>query len=106
MPAIRRVLETALYCHDLPVTAGFYARLLNIEPMLRSERLVALTAGEGSVLLLFLGLSGPSHKYAGIRPPMHPGWLRCSSLRYSRYPHSSRLASRAGPPARQPRWGP
>src|SRR6266516_4636643 len=26
---------------------------------------------------------------------MHPGWLRCSSVRYSRYPRSSRLASRA-----------
>src|SRR4029077_18748490 len=25
----------------------------------------------------------------------HPGWLRCSSLRYSRYPRSSRLAIRA-----------
>lgn len=26
---------------------------------------------------------------------MHPGWLRCSSLTYSRYARSSRLASRA-----------
>src|SRR4029077_13591724 len=25
----------------------------------------------------------------------HPGWLRCSSLRYSRYPRSSRVAIRA-----------
>jgi hypothetical protein len=25
----------------------------------------------------------------------HPGWRRCSSLKYSRYSHSSRLASRA-----------
>src|SRR5206468_947831 len=31
-------------------------------------------------------LGGPSHKYGGIRPPMHPASLRCSSLRYSRYP--------------------
>ncbi len=28
-------------------------------------------------------------------PPMHPGWLRCSSLTDSRYARSSRLA----------RWG-
>src|ERR1700681_2057853 len=28
-------------------------------------------------------------------PPTHPAWLRCSSLTYSRYAHSSRLARRA-----------
>src|SRR5476651_653622 len=27
--------------------------------------------------------------------PMHPGWLRCSSVTYQRYAPSSRLASRA-----------
>src|SRR5438093_9625128 len=37
---------------------------------------------------------------------MHPRWLRCSSLKYSRYSRSSRLAIGAGPPTRQPRWGP
>src|SRR5438552_8313352 len=36
----------------------------------------------------------------------HPGWLRCSSLTYSRYARSSRLVIRAGPPVRQPRRGP
>src|SRR5882672_8543381 len=30
-----------------------------------------------------------------IRAAMHPGWLRCSSLKYSRYSRSSRLARRA-----------
>src|SRR5712691_5507692 len=39
-------------------------------------------------------------------PPMHPAGLRCSSLTYARYARSSRLAGRAGSPARQPRWGP
>src|SRR4029077_7181605 len=39
--------------------------------------------------------SVPSRKSVGIRPALHPGWLRCSSLRYSRYPRSSRLAIRA-----------
>jgi len=74
MPAIRRVLETALYCHDLPVTAGFYARLLNVEPMLRSERLVALTAGEGSVLLLFQkGQSAEPLRIEGGLVPAHDG---------------------------------
>ena len=36
----------------------------------------------------------PRHLYSAFRAG-HPGWLRCSSLRYSRYPRSSRLAIRA-----------
>jgi hypothetical protein len=32
----------------------------------------------------------------GIRPPMHPAPLRCSSVKYSRYSPSSRLAGRGG----------
>src|SRR5437879_3678677 len=31
---------------------------------------------------------------------MHPAWLRCSSLKYSRYSRSSRLAERAPHPSR------
>jgi catechol 2,3-dioxygenase-like lactoylglutathione lyase family enzyme len=53
MPRIRRVLETALYCEHLSRTAKFYRELLGGEPLLESERLVALDAGEGTVLLLF-----------------------------------------------------
>jgi hypothetical protein len=30
---------------------------------------------------------------AGIRPAMHPRWLRCSSIKYAQYFQSSRLAS-------------
>jgi catechol-2,3-dioxygenase len=52
-PRIRRVLETAVYCDDLHRTAEFYKRLLDAEPMLEGERLVALDAGGGTVLLLF-----------------------------------------------------
>ena len=52
-PRIRRVVETALDCDDLPKSAAFYTTLLSTEPMLTSERLVALDAGEGTVLLLF-----------------------------------------------------
>jgi hypothetical protein len=33
-----------------------------------------------------------SPKFVGIRPALHPRWLRCSSLKYSRYSRSSRLA--------------
>ena len=50
---VRRVLETALDCDDLPKTAAFYTALLGVTPMLESERLVAIDAGEGTVLLLF-----------------------------------------------------
>ena len=51
--SVRHVLETVLYCDDLRRTAAFYIRLLNVVPMLEGERLVALDAGGGTVLLLF-----------------------------------------------------
>ena len=41
MLRVRRVLETALDCDDLPRTAAFYTRLLDVTPMVDSERLVA-----------------------------------------------------------------
>jgi len=53
MLRVRRILETALDCDDLPRTAAFYKKLLDVTPMLDSERLVAIDAGEGTVLLLF-----------------------------------------------------
>src|ERR1700688_3127856 len=40
-------------------------------------------------------VSSPWSKSDCIRPALHPAYLRCSSLKYSRYPHSSRLAIRA-----------
>lgn len=53
MPRIRRVLETILYCDNLPRAAGFYETLLQCVPMLRTPRVVAFDSGEGTVLLLF-----------------------------------------------------
>jgi catechol 2,3-dioxygenase-like lactoylglutathione lyase family enzyme len=77
-PAIRRVLETALYSNDVVRTAAFYRDLLGRPPMLESERLVAFDAGEATVLLIFhrghaqpLPTSGglvPGHDGAG---PVH-----------------------------------
>jgi len=52
-PRVRRVLETALDCDDLPRSAAFYSALLSAMPMVSGDRLVALDAGEGTVLLLF-----------------------------------------------------
>jgi catechol 2,3-dioxygenase-like lactoylglutathione lyase family enzyme len=69
MLRVRRILETALDCDDLPRTAGFYTRLLEVTPMLDSERLVAIDAGEGTVLLLFQrGAAGDLETPGGVIP--------------------------------------
>jgi catechol 2,3-dioxygenase-like lactoylglutathione lyase family enzyme len=69
MLRVRRILETALDCDDLPRTAAFYSRLLDVTPMLDSERLVAIDAGEGTVLLLFQrGAAGDLETPGGTIP--------------------------------------
>ena len=69
MTRVRRILETALDCDDLPRTAAFYAHLLDVTPMLDSERLVAIDAGEGTVLLLFQrGAAGDLETPGGVIP--------------------------------------
>ena len=91
-PRVRHVLETAVYCDDLRRTADFYKQLLDSVPMLETERLVALDAGGGTVLLLFQrgrstqplrtseGLvpahdgSGPSHFAFAIDAAELPAW--------------------------------
>jgi len=74
VPRIRRILETALYCDALDVTASFYRRLLDAEPLLETDRLIALDAGEGTVLLLFrLGASIASLQTPGGLVPGHHG---------------------------------
>lgn len=74
MPRIRQVLETALYCDRLGRTAEFYGRLLGGEPLLESERLVALDAGGGTVLLLFQkGQSSVPLSTPGGLIPAHDG---------------------------------
>jgi catechol 2,3-dioxygenase-like lactoylglutathione lyase family enzyme len=74
VPRIRRILETALYCDVLDETAGFYRALLGREPLLETERLVALDAGEGTVLLLFQrGRSAGSLPTPGGLVPGHDG---------------------------------
>ena len=80
MARVRRILETALDCDDLPRSAAFYTTLLGIEPMLSSDRIVALGVGDGSVLLLFQrGLSGEPVETPGGLVPGHessgPGHL-------------------------------
>ena len=52
-PRVRHVLETALDCDDLAKSAAFYTTLLDVTPMVTMDRLVAIDAGAGTVLLLF-----------------------------------------------------
>jgi len=67
--AIRRLLETALYCDDVARTAAFYEQLLERPPMLESERLVAFDAGEATVLLIFRrGHAQPLRTLGGLVP--------------------------------------
>jgi catechol 2,3-dioxygenase-like lactoylglutathione lyase family enzyme len=65
------VLETALDCDDLPRSAAFYKALMDITPMLDTERLVAIDAGEGTVLLLFQKGAASSVELPGGLVPAH-----------------------------------
>ena len=70
-PRARRVLETALDCDDLSRSAAFYTALLGVMPMLDTERLVAIDAGEGTVLLLFQKGAASSVTLPGGLVPAH-----------------------------------
>jgi len=74
VPLVQRLLETALYCDDLPRALGFYRDLLGLAPMFADDRLVAIDAGRGTVLLLFRrGASVSGVPMAGGRIPAHDG---------------------------------
>jgi catechol 2,3-dioxygenase-like lactoylglutathione lyase family enzyme len=68
---VRRVLETALDCDDLPASAAFYITLLDVTPMMQNERIVAIDAGEGTVLLLFQKGGASSLQLLGGLVPAH-----------------------------------
>ena len=70
-PAVRRVLETALDCDDLARSAAFYRDLLGVTPMLETDRIVAIDAGEGTVLLLFQKGAASSLRLPGGLVPGH-----------------------------------
>ena len=74
-PKIRRIVETALDCDDLATSAAFYLALFDATPMVTADRLVAVDAGEGTVLLLFQrGASAePVQLPGGIVPPHDAG---------------------------------
>lgn len=74
MPQTQRVLETALYFDDLHQASTFYQQLLSSMPLHQDDRLVALDAGGGTVLLLFRrGASAAGVPAGGGQIPAHDG---------------------------------
>ena len=74
MPQIKRVLETALYVDDLEKSVRFYESIIGLNTMLRGNRVVALDARRGTVLLLFRrGASAGGVSVLGSRIPSHDG---------------------------------
>lgn len=74
MLRVTRVLETALYVTDPEASARFYADVLGLEVMVETERLIAMHAGEGTILLLFeRGATTTAADFPGRRIPPHHG---------------------------------
>lgn len=74
MPLVRRLLESALYCEDLPQNHAFYRDVLGLGTLFADNRLVALDAGGGTVLLLFRrGASASGVTFPGGGIPPHDG---------------------------------
>src|SRR5689334_8474998 len=73
-PAVRRVVETALYVDDMERAVAFYRDVLGLRPMGVGERLTAIDAGGGTVLLLFKrGATLNGLDFPGGRIPPHDG---------------------------------
>ena len=66
MPAVTRVLETALYVADLERSTKFYQELFGFALLLSEDRLHALNVAGHNVLLLF-------KKSASTQPSVYPG---------------------------------
>ena len=73
-PAIRRVLETALYVDDMGRAVAFWRDVMGLRVMGGNDRLTPLDAGDGTVLLLFKrGATTEGLEYPGGRIPLHDG---------------------------------
>jgi len=70
-PRVKRVLETALDCDDLAASTAFYTTLLDVTPMVAMDRIVAIDAGDGTVLLLFQKGAPSSVMLPGGLVPAH-----------------------------------
>lgn len=72
--SIRRILETSLYCDDLAATAKFYREVMGFGVHFSDDRLVALDASGGTVLLLFKrGASSAGVSFPEGTIPPHDG---------------------------------
>ena len=71
---IRGVVETCLYVEDMARSRAFWTDLLGLGVMFEDDRLCALDAGDGSVVLLFRqgGSTEPVMLSGGLFPP-HDG---------------------------------
>lgn len=71
IPEIERIVETAIYVDDLPRARAFYIDTFGFRLLLESARLVSLSVGGKSVLLLFQrGATGePLATTGGVVPP-------------------------------------
>ena len=70
-PRLDRIVETALYADDLARSRNFYVDILGCEVLLDSARLLALSVGGVSVLLLFQrgATNDPLPTPGGVVPP-------------------------------------
>lgn len=74
MPAIRHLLETALYVDDMERAVSFYRDLLGLQLLDRWDRGSVLAAGERQVLLLFRrGATAAGVDTPAGRIPPHDG---------------------------------
>lgn len=73
-PPLGGVLETALYVDDMSRAVDFFAGVLGLSSMVRSDRLTAFDAGRDSVLLVFArGASRDDVTGSGGTIPGHDG---------------------------------
>lgn len=74
MPALGRVLETALYVDDLARAAAFYEQVLDLKTLSQDTRFRAYDVGGTNVLLLFLrGATLETVHLPGGTIPPHDG---------------------------------
>lgn len=73
LPQLGGVLETALYVDDLNRSSDFFAGVLGLVAIFRSDRLVAFDAGGNTVLLFARGASRDDMTSAGGTIPGHDG---------------------------------
>lgn len=112
MPPLNGVLETALYVDDKPRSIAFFHDMMGLAILRDEERLTALDAGGGSVLLLFTrGQStagedtpqghipghdgaGPLHMAFKVAAADYDAW--CAHLREAAVPELSEIHWPAG----------